>query len=358
VRIGFWARTGSGAPNGLLRATVQPLDANGDAITINTVAGATLPAGTNTNTYLQVAGVYTPPPEARAVRIGIQSQASAGGGNWIIDDVFAEPVTNTLAEMLAKWTFAVQAGGDIAGMQLLAGGGISAIRFLASIFSIVDPGGTSGLTLENGVSTWRIGSAMIVIGPGFGAGNEFVFWAGPTQSNLNNCTRANAGMYFTRTNDAYFGGSLTAGALYHPSQATFVSYPLNVQAEVGPFVSNGGKKQVSSQFRYRNSGTVAGNVTGGHGQTFTGTVTIYRRIGTGAWTSVNSYPVSGVKSAIYQAEMNRTTVNTTITGSVAYDDTSTSTQNFSYRAVGTALSDPTVAGVPVEGEVTIASKEA
>lgn len=357
-RVGFsYRRVGSGAvPNGYVRLAIRWYDAS-----LNQISFAATPANNNGADFAgawspMVVGTVMPPAGARWARMNVQANHTSGAA-WAVDDVFMEPLSDTVAEMLAKYTLAVQAGGDIAGIQLLAGGGISAFRILASMFSIVDPGGTGGYTHSAGVSVWRIGSAMIAIGPGFGAGNEFVFWAGPNQSNLNNCTRANAGMYFTRTNDAYFGGTLTAGALYHPSQATFTAYPINVQAEVGPFVSNGGKKQVSSQFRYRNSGTLAGNVTGGHGQRFDGTITIYRRIGTGAWTSVNSYPVTGVKSAIYQAEMNRTTVNTVITGSVVYDDTSTSMQNFSYRAVVTALDNPTVAGVPVEGEVTIASKE-
>lgn len=360
VGAGLFVRFGPGGrPNGGARliVSIRGYDVGGNYVPGSASNIATI-GGEQTELYYQkVGGRYQIPDGVVSLlwQVGSTGQTQ---GSFMVDDAYLEPITNGVAEMLAKYTLAVQAGGDIAGIQLLAGGGISAFRVLASMFQIVDPGGTGGYTHSAGVSIWRIGSAMIAIGPGFGAGNEFIFWAGPDQSNLNNCTRANAGMYFTRTNDAYFGGTLTAGALYHPSQATFTAYPLNVYTEVGPFVSNGGTKRVTSQFRYHNSGTVAGDVTGGHGQRFDGLVTISRRIGTGSWSVVNTYPVTGVKSAIYNPGANRTTVNTVISGSVSYDDTNSSSSDFSYRAQITSLDNPTVGGVPVEGEVTIASKEA
>src|SRR5699024_4151975 len=87
-------------------------------------------------------------------QVRVQDQSA---GSLMVDDVFLEPVSESLADVFAKYTLAVQAGGDVAGMQLLAGGGISAIRFLADMFSVIDPSG--GDRLE-----WSDGSIRVISG--------------------------------------------------------------------------------------------------------------------------------------------------------------------------------------------------
>lgn len=108
----------------------------------------------------RASGIYTVPSGVVEIRPYAYGQVS--GGAIVVDDLSAELVGEDLASVLARYSLAVSAGGDVAGMQLLAGGGTSAIRFLADMFSVVDPGGGSRLEWSDGAIRVYDGSQMRV----------------------------------------------------------------------------------------------------------------------------------------------------------------------------------------------------
>jgi hypothetical protein len=73
-------------------------------------------------------------------------------------------------------------------------------------------GGSLQFDVTNGRIIFNNGSYMKVSGIGFGANSDLLEWFGPTQSNVNLCSRANA-IYFLATDGAsYFGGATASGS--------------------------------------------------------------------------------------------------------------------------------------------------
>ncbi|MGC5796572.1 hypothetical protein [Sphingomonas sp. NFX23] len=91
------------------------------------------------------------------------------------------------------------------------------------------------------------GSVMKVLGTGFGVGNEFIDWFGPSMP-FAQCSRTNGIVWQTVTGDAYFGGSLSAGVLTNGGQSSSVGP--DVIADTGGFGSNGGKITVVMTWSY------------------------------------------------------------------------------------------------------------
>lgn len=329
LRVGFWSRHGGGgAPDGRMYLLARCYDANGNQLTFTDVASRI--DSNYRASWVQTTSTFTPPAGTAYVRVGLR-RAVTGGGNWVVDDVFVEPITNTVADMQAKYSLAVTAGGDVAGMQLLAGGGTSAIRFLANSMDVVDPGGASGWSLVGGIATWRKGSHMVVIGPGFGANNEFMYWSGPIQSNLANCRRNNAIRYETVTGESFQRGGIIAGTRVHSGFNPAVAVPSTYTT---PALSTGGNpiavNASVSYFRHYTTDNNAGRFTPGPGSN-TATLQLWRKIGSGAWSMVSSQTftgtldISGDPTTSDQALWN-------INGAITFTDTAGGTQNRQYEA--------------------------
>jgi hypothetical protein len=101
-------------------------------------------------------------------------------------------------------------------------------------------------TVTAGRIVFNQGGFMRVQGLGFGSANQFFEWFGPTQSNISNCTEANAITYIKTDGSAYFGGSLSAGDLRNSAQTSVVD--ANASVQLGPFGSNGNAIQVVASY--------------------------------------------------------------------------------------------------------------
>lgn len=159
VRAGYWARVGgAGALNSgsTVSIIVRGYDVGGSYVSGSATTVASVPGNSITSTYQRISGTYTVPANVRTVTVQVRVQ-NQSAGSLMVDDVFLEPVSESLADIQARYSLAVTAGGDVAGMQLLAGGGTSAIRFLADMFSVVDPSGSDRLE-------WSDGSIRVVSG--------------------------------------------------------------------------------------------------------------------------------------------------------------------------------------------------
>ena len=152
VRMGGMVRPYSSLPNSgaRLRLIARRYDLAGGYLGWSTVAYFNPPTSFNWQPF---SARYSVPADTFYVAYQLTTDAHTSG-QIIVDNVYLEPESNTLADVLARYTLAVQAGGDVAGIQLLAGGGISAIRFLANSFQIVDPGGAA--RTEYSAGTWTV----------------------------------------------------------------------------------------------------------------------------------------------------------------------------------------------------------
>ena len=87
---------------------------------------------------------------------------------------------------------------------------------------------------------------MTVWGAGFGSAGQFIEWTGPTQSNLANCTEANA-LKFVKTNgQAYYAGGIIAGTL--KTSAASSSLNTSATATTGAIGSNGNPVSVNVSY--------------------------------------------------------------------------------------------------------------
>ena len=115
-------------------------------------------------------------------------------------------------------------------------------------------------TVTAGRIIFNEGGFMRVQGLGFGSSNQFLEWFGPSQSNLNNCTEANAVTYLKKNGSAYFGGSLSAGVLKNAVQTT--SLAANASVSTGTFSSNGNSRSVVVSFSSQRGVAISGSCNG------------------------------------------------------------------------------------------------
>ena len=115
-------------------------------------------------------------------------------------------------------------------------------------------------TVTAGRIIFNQGGYMRAQGVGFGSSNQFLEWFGPSQSNLNNCTEANAVSYLKTNGSAYFGGSLSAGVLKNAVQTT--SLAANASVSTGTFSSNGNSRSVVVSFSSQRGVAISGSCNG------------------------------------------------------------------------------------------------
>ena len=188
-----------------------------------------------------------------------------------------------------------------------------------------------GFSISKGKAAF---SGNVITGSGTGFRVEmgpddpvYVMWAGAGVKN-----DINAIFYIKRNGSAYFGGSLSAGIL-----KTAVTNPSNdphAQLVNGPFGSNGGQIAVvcSYSWGYIQSSR-AHRYTAGSG-TNSVTVNLYRTIGTGAETLVQTATFSGPTVIENSTDPDtQSTCTQTIDGSFTYTDQVATSQLRTYRAV-------------------------
>ncbi|TCP91894.1 hypothetical protein C8J42_103586 [Sphingomonas sp. PP-CE-1A-559] len=179
--------------------------------------------------------------EARAEQYGLVTARlnNVGGGTASVEQLFSAQA-DALGNLSARAGLAVTAGGVVSGIFVTAADGsngkISDITFAAMTINV----STAKLIFNNG-------SVMKVLGTGFGVGNEFIDWFGPSMP-FAQCSRTNGIVWQTVTGDAYFGGALSAGVLTNGGQSSSVG--ADVIADTGGFGSNGGKITVVMTWSY------------------------------------------------------------------------------------------------------------
>ena len=140
-------------------------------------------------------------------------------------------ISPRLGKVEATRTLAIDVNGNVVGWQLVG--------------SEEGPGSLNLVNADLRMGTGRVifnnGTVMRVQGVGFGASGDLISWFGPTMA-LADCSRANAISYEATDGDAYFGGSLSAGALQNSRSTSLLDG--DAALTVGPFHSDGGEISV------------------------------------------------------------------------------------------------------------------
>jgi predicted phage tail protein len=148
---------------------------------------------------------------------------------------------------LARAAVKVDVNGLITGWETNNNGQTGNFKVFADNFS-VEPSSSSGNRMAWSDGTLRIyaGDTMYVVGKGFGSSNQFLEWTGPAQTNLANCTEANA-IKFVKTNgQAYYAGGIIAGTLKNSNAWSGLAATGSTTA--GPFGSNGNDIAVNASY--------------------------------------------------------------------------------------------------------------
>jgi predicted phage tail protein len=246
-------------------------------------------------------------------------------------------LTSSVNGLGAKWAVVLDANGRISGLQLASGaGGISAFNVVADNFNVTSPSAGDSLTWSGGVQIARSGGYMKVMGKGFGVGNVFVEWYGPVMA-VTACSKSNGLFWLDKLGNAYFGGTLSAGALKNSVQSSQVSNTASV--DTGPFGTNGGPKSVISSISYSNTGYVSGNQAAFYNAlVLRVTVTTQRSYNGGAFATIGSFVATGNVDAEYDPEFGRTSLVATLSGAATLTDNLAGLANFDYKATLSAAS--------------------
>lgn len=199
----------------------------------------------------------------------------------------------------ARWGVKVDVDGRVGGFVLNGTAEDVDATFVVDTFSVVDPDtGTAflsadedGLRLQNGKVVMDNGVNMLVIGAGFGVDSQFIQWFGPSRA-IHLCNEEDALFYLDVTGDGVYG--LRLGSNFYKNSGTGTSTANNAEVTVGPFITEGGVKQVSIGYQYRRTVQITDAFA------YTGipqaVVRVERRVGTGSFETVGDYTFNGQAS--------------------------------------------------------------
>lgn len=271
---------------------------------------------------------------------------------------YFEALEDELGNITGQIQFAIDINGKLTGIFIEGSETASDIVFVSNTTQFVDTSGNlifglNSVTNEfefNGSGTFSgtlkspqfelVGATFmkVELADGFGPDNLW-YWYGPRilnaqgEPDLTAVTKANAVEWKDTVGNAYFGGALSAGVL-RASARNSSKTPMP-SIEIGPFSTNGNAKQVvvslSNYASYQQSGLCDGTYNDP-----TATVSIERKIGSGAWESLVIINLTGTTTAFYDNELDTCFTEEYISGGQTYTDNSASTADFSYRAVVTA----------------------
>lgn len=283
--------------------------------------------------------------QLQSVKAEVDSKASAE----VVQGMEARVVQNEngLTQVLARAFLNVIAnsgsGPLIGGMVIENNGQVINTRFSSNTFEVISPGASEGMEWRGGfLRVWK-GSAQRIIGTNFGAaGDNLVDYFGPNVG-AGAASKANAVMWMDANGSAYFGGQLSAGILRNAVQTT-TTQTVGVELVNGPFATNGRVRSVTVSFsrRHVRTKTTYGSdgFVAGAGQN-TARVEVYRRVGEGAESLWQVLNVSG-SVVILNEQDGPDNATSTWGGSFTVNDTSTSAQTMTYRAVITSFTEQDV----------------
>lgn len=238
--------------------------------------------------------------------------------------------------LLANYGLKIDIDGRITGFGVNASPTATIMRFLMDAVQFIDP--TTGdvylgadasgkLSLRNGTLQMDNGTFMLVIGLGFGVDNDFLLWYGPSRA-INLCNRADSSFYIDTTGDGEFGLRLSSN--FYKNSGTGTSLADNAQIIVGPFVTDGGVKQIGVTYQYRRLVQITDAFA------YTGTpqavLRVERKVGSGSYTTVGDYTFNGTASGedgFGPSEPGSALIE--INGGASFTDTTAGTGDFTYR---------------------------
>jgi hypothetical protein len=238
--------------------------------------------------------------------------------------------------LLANYGLKIDINGRITGYGVNASPTATIMRFLMDAVQFIDP--TTGdvylgadasgkLSLRNGTIQMDNGTFMLVIGLGFGVDNDFLLWYGPSRA-INLCNRADSSFYIDTTGDGEFG--LRLGSNFYKNSGTGTSIANNAEIIVGPFVTDGGVKQIGVTYQYRRLVQITDAFA------YTGTpqavLRVERKVGSGSYTTVGDYTFNGTASGedgFGPSEPGSALIE--INGGASFTDTTAGTGDFTYR---------------------------
>lgn len=254
------------------------------------------------------------------------------GENTSTLETFAESIDG----LLANYGLKIDINGRITGFGVNASPTATIMRFLMDAVQFIDP--TTGdvylgadasgkLSLRNGTLQMDNGTFMLVIGLGFGVDNDFLLWYGPSRA-INLCNRADSSFYIDTTGDGEFGLRLSSN--FYKNSGTGTSLADNAQIIVGPFVTDGGVKQIGVTYQYRRLVQITDTFA------YTGTpqavLRVERQVGSGGYTTVGDYTFNGTASGedgFGPSEPGSALIE--INGGASFTDTTAGTGDFTYR---------------------------
>lgn len=238
--------------------------------------------------------------------------------------------------LLANYGLKIDINGRITGFGVNASPTATIMRFLMDAVQFIDPAtgdvylgadASGKLSLRNGTIQMDNGTFMLVIGLGFGVDNDFLLWYGPSRA-INLCNRADSSFYIDTTGDGEFGLRLSSN--FYKNSGTGTSLADNAQIIVGPFVTNGGVKQIGVTYQYRRLVQITDAFA------YTGTpqavVRVERKVGEGSYTTVGDYTFNGTASGedgFGPSEPGSALIQ--INGGASFTDTTGGTADFTYR---------------------------
>lgn len=235
----------------------------------------------------------------------------------------------------ARWGAKVEVGDKIGGFLLNGTGEAVDADFLVDTFRVSDPdtgetylsADADGLRLQNGKIVMDNGTNMLVIGAGFGVDSQFVLWFGPSRE-ISLCDEDSALFFLDVTGDGEYG--LRLGSNFYKNSGTGTAVGPDAQITVGPFVTDGGSKQVALSYNYLR--TVQISDAFAYSGTPQAVIRVERQVGDGSFTTVGDYTFNGSATGIDPVGGEPGLGIIQIQQAASFTDTTAGSDDFIYRA--------------------------
>lgn len=254
----------------------------------------------------------------------------------------ATQLENGQSRLEAKAGVMLDVNNRVIGWRANNDGAQGIFDIVADRLNVTDPNGTGSTTFEGGRWVTRSGGYMQVHGKPFGTTGDLMMYIG-VGSDPNAASKGNGIFWIDNKGNAYFGGSLSAGVLRNAVQ-TGTTQTTGTELINGPFRTNGGNRTVTLSFsrthtRQRSAQGSTGFVAGGGSNT--AQVQLFRQIGNGGWVLWQVLNVAGSVDIRNEPDGPDLAISGW-GGSFTVNDSSSSLETVTYRAVVTAFTEQTV----------------
>jgi len=247
-----------------------------------------------------------------------------------------------ITQAKATWGVYLTAGNVISGVQSINNGIIAEFNVMAHVFRVISPAGANnGMEWQNGYLRSWSASTQVIMGNGFGASGDLMFYAGPNVG-AGAANKANAVFWIDVNGTAYFAGQVLQGVLRFFNSNTTVSSSATV--ETGMNASTGRQVAVQARFNYdaiQSYPNEASHITLAGGRT-SAVIAIDRQYQGGGWVQLTTRTLIGNADVVNNND-GPSTIQWSIDGSVLFTDSaSTVSRNYRTRVVSVSMQDYTV----------------